>query len=131
MIVVDASVLTNMLAYADDRGHKARAALRRDTAWAAPEHWKAEVFSALRGLVLGGEIDEPTGRRAIMRIPKLGIDHVSLNGMLPRMWALRTNISGYDAGYVALAERRNLTLLTADARLARSGAGLCAVELVA
>jgi len=129
--VVDASVLANMLLYVDERGRKARAVLGRDTEWAAPEHWKAEIFSVVRGLTLGGKIKEEQAVRAVDRIPQLGVDHVSLNELLPRMWQLRTNISGYDAAYVALAETREVPLVTSDARLARAATAYCRVELVA
>ena len=129
MIVVDASTVANMLVYADDRGRKARAVLGRDTEWAAPEHWKAEVFSVLRGLVLGGKITEAHGARAVSRLPRLGVDHVPLDSLLPRMWQLRVAVSGYDAAYVALAEARGLTLVTAAARLARTATRYCRVEL--
>lgn len=130
MIVVDASVLANMLVYADDRGRKARSVLGRDTEWAAPEHWKAEVFSVIRGLALGNKIKEAHAVRAVDRLPHLGVDHVSLDDLLPRMWQLRMGISGYDAAYVALAEARNLTLVTSDGRLARGATSHCRVELV-
>ncbi|MER7010717.1 type II toxin-antitoxin system VapC family toxin [Saccharopolyspora sp. NPDC000359] len=131
MIVVDASVLANMLLYADERGRRARAVLGRDVEWAAPEHWKAEVFSVVRGLALGRKIKEAQGVRAIERLPLLGVEHVSLDELLPRMWQLRSAISGYDAAYVALAEMRGLPLVTADARLARAATSCCRVELVA
>lgn len=114
MIVVDASVLATMLAYTDQRGRKARATLSRDTRWAAPEHWKAEVFSAIRGLALGGQITDERATWALDRMPKLGMDHVSLDVLLSRMWRMRETISGYDAAYVALAAQRELTLLTSD-----------------
>jgi predicted nucleic acid-binding protein len=130
VIVIDASVLANVLLYADDRGRKARSVLGRDTEWAAPEHWKAEVFSVIRGLALGSKINEMQALRAIDRLPHLGIDHVSLDDLLPRMWQLRAGISGYDAACVALAEARNLTLVTADGRLARGATSYCRVELV-
>ncbi|MTD58600.1 type II toxin-antitoxin system VapC family toxin [Amycolatopsis pithecellobii] len=130
MIVVDASVLANMLLYTDERGHKARGVLSRDPAWAAPEHWKAEVFSVIRGLTLGGKIKESFAARAVDRLPQLGVDHVSLDQLLPRMWQLRDSISGYDAAYVALAEERDLTLTTSDSRLARAATAFCRVELV-
>jgi predicted nucleic acid-binding protein len=130
MIVVDASVLANMLVYADDRGRKARSVLGRDVEWAAPEHWKAEVFSVIRGLALGNKIKETQAVWAIERLPHLSIDHVSLDDLLPRMWQLRANISGYDAAYVALAESRNLTLVTSDGRLAQGATSYCRVELV-
>jgi predicted nucleic acid-binding protein len=129
VIVVDASVLGSALAYADERGQRARALLGRDPEWAAPEHWKAEVFSVLRGLALGGKISPGAGERAIGRIPRLGIDHVSLDQLLARMWQIRGSISGYDAAYVALAEARNLTLATADAKLAKAATAYCRVEL--
>lgn len=130
MIVVDASVLVSALAYADDRGHRARAVLGRDPEWAAPEHWKAEVFSVLRGLALGRKITPAAGERGVGRIPRLGIETVPLDQLLPRMWQFREFISGYDAAYVALAEARDLTLVTADARLARAAASFCRVERV-
>lgn len=130
MIVTDASVLANMLVYADERGQKARAVLGRDSEWAAPEHWKAEVFSVIRGLALGNKITSSVARRALIRLPRLGIDHVPLDGLLARMWRMRENISGYDGAYVALAQARELTLVTSDARLARAAISHCRVELV-
>jgi predicted nucleic acid-binding protein len=129
MIVVDASAFANLLVYADERGGKARTIMGRDPEWSAPEHWKAEVFSVVRGLVLGHKLSDAQGARAVSRLPRLGVDHVSLDSLLPRMWQLRAAVSGYDAAYVALAEARAVTLVTADARLARAAAGLCRVEL--
>jgi predicted nucleic acid-binding protein len=130
VIVVDASVVATMLIYADERGQKARDVMSRDIEWAAPEHWKVEVFSVLRGLVLGGKISEAHGARTVGRLPRLGVDHVPLDSLLPRMWQLRAAISGYDAAYVALAEARGVTLVTSDARLARTATNYCRVELV-
>lgn len=129
MIVVDASAMSNMLVYADERGRKARAVLARDVEWTAPEHWKAEVFSVIRGLALGGKLHEQQAQRAVSRLPHLGVDTVPLDDLLPRMWQLRGNISGYDAAYVALAEARGATLVTADGRLARTATSCCRVEL--
>jgi predicted nucleic acid-binding protein len=131
VIVVDASVTANMLVYADERGRNARVVLGRDTEWAAPEHWKAEVFSVIRGLEMGNKITEQQALRAMARLPHLGVDHVSLDGLLPSMWQLRDRIGAYDAPYVALAQLRNLTLLTSDGRLARAATDFCRVELVA
>ncbi len=49
----------------------------------------------------------------------------------PRMWALRHNLSAYDATYVALAEMTNAkALLTTDARLARAPGTHCLVEVL-
>lgn len=130
MIVVDASVMATMLVYADSRGRKARAVLGRDTEWAAPDHWKAEVFSVIRGLTLCGKITAEQARNTVDRLPELAVDQVSLDGLLARMWQVRANISGYDSAYVALAEARGLTLVTSDARMARAATSFCRVELV-
>lgn len=130
MIVADASVLVTMLVYTDERGRSARKVLARDPEWAAPEHWKAEVFSAVRRLAIAGQISEAVARRALDRLPGLAVDHVSLDTLLPRMWDLRANVSGYDAAYVVLAGQRALTLVTADASLARAATPYCRVELV-
>lgn len=131
MIVVDASVLASVLVYSDDRGRKARAALGRDPEWAAPEHWKVEVFSVMRGLALGGKITNEMASRAVDRISRLGVDTVPVDDLLTQMWQVKANISAYDAPYVALAERRALTLVTADGKLARAASAYCRVELVA
>ncbi|MDQ1289819.1 MAG: hypothetical protein QG622_3385 [Actinomycetota bacterium] len=130
MIVVDASALSNALVYADERGARARAVLARDPEWAAPEHWKVEVFSVLRGLTLGRKIDPAVGERGVDRILRLGIETVPLDLLLTRMWQFRDSISGYDAAYVVLAERRDLTLVTADVKLAKTATRFCRVECV-
>lgn len=130
MIVVDASVIASMLVYADGRGRKARTVMGRDPEWTAPEHWKVDVFSVLRGLVLGGKVIDEVASRAVDRITRLGVDTVPVDDLLLRMWQVKANISAYDAGYVALAEGRDLTLVTADAGLARAAIGYCRVELV-
>lgn len=130
MITVDASVITDFLTMADERGMKARAAVGRDPAWTAPDHLKIEVVSAIRGRVIGGKVREDKGRSAVGRVPELNVDYVSVDRLLTRVWQLRDNFSAYDAAYVALAEARKLTLVTADARLARAALPYCTVELV-
>ncbi len=129
MIVVDASVLANMLVYADDRGRRARAILARDTEWTAPEHWMIEVFSVLRGLSLAGKITSDLARRSVDRLPQLGIDHVPVRQLLRYMWDCRDEVNAYDSAYVALAATRQVTLVTANSRLARTATRHCAVEL--
>ncbi|HEY0498401.1 MAG TPA: type II toxin-antitoxin system VapC family toxin [Kutzneria sp.] len=130
MIVVDASAMSTMLVYTDDRGRKARAVLARDIEWVAPEHWKAEVFSVVRVLTLGRKITEAWASGVVSLLPRVGVKTVSLDDLLPRMWELRGNVSGYDAAYVALAEARGVTLVTADGKLARAAMSFCRVELV-
>lgn len=130
MIVVDASALTEALVYGDSRGRRARSVLGRDPDWSGPDHLKVEVFSAVRGLVLGGGIAPPHGARAVERLRRLVLDTVPVDSLLGRMWTLRNAVSAYDAAYVALAEARRIPLVTGDRRLARAALPFCRVELV-
>lgn len=130
MIAVDASVIVNAVAFADRRGRAARSALAQDLVWAAPVHWTAEVFSAVRGLTLGGKLTESQGRRALAWMSRLEVDEVPLDSLFAGMWDVRESMTGYDAAYVVLAAARSVTLVTADARLARAASQHCRVQLV-
>jgi predicted nucleic acid-binding protein len=131
VIVVDASTMTRALAYDGDPGAGARTELARDEHWTAPEHWRVEVFSAVRGLFLGGKLAESRARQAVAALGRLTVAPVAVTDLLDRMWALRGRVSGYDAAYVAAAELHGVPLVTADARLAGAGGLPCAVRLVA
>jgi predicted nucleic acid-binding protein len=84
----------------------------------APALIDAEVTQALRKLVERRTIDEPRGRASVEMLQALPIERVSLQPLLPRMWALRGNLTAYDAAYVALAEGLDCPLLTFDQRVA-------------
>jgi predicted nucleic acid-binding protein len=47
----------------------------------------------------------------------------------PRLKSLHANLSAYDAQYVALAEALRVPLITAEARIERSGIARCEVEV--
>jgi predicted nucleic acid-binding protein len=51
-------------------------------------------------------------------------------GLLERIWELRTNLTAYDASYVALAEALDCALVTCDARIARAPGLKCAVTVL-
>jgi predicted nucleic acid-binding protein len=51
-------------------------------------------------------------------------------GLLPRVWALRDNLTAYDAVYVALAEALDAPLVTRDRRLAAGPGHQAVVEVV-
>jgi predicted nucleic acid-binding protein len=48
--------------------------------------------------------------------------------LLDRIWALRHNLTAYDAAYVALAEALGAPLLTCDARLAAAPGHTARIE---
>ena len=50
--------------------------------------------------------------------------------LLRRAFELRANVSAYDACYVALAERLDCELITADGRLAAAPGPRCAIRVL-
>ena len=130
MIVVDASVLTDALTDDGAVGDANRAALQRDPHWAAPVHLALEVASAIRGGLLGGKIMLERAADAVDVLGRLEIDPVDPVVLLPRIWQLRSNLTVYDAAYVAAAEALGCPLLTGDARLARASGLSCPVWVV-
>jgi len=114
----------------DPRVEAATQVLQDDPDWMVPEHWRVEFLSTIRGLLLGGVLDAADAEAAIGWLRRIGIAVAPTDPLVPRIWELRTNLSAYDAGYVAVAETHDLTLVTADARLARAGVARCPVRLV-
>jgi len=129
VIVVDASVVANALTDDGPIGSRARAGLAHDPHWAAPQHLVVEVFSAVRGRWLGDKITQERAQDALSAMRMTAIDLVATTPLLTRMWELRSNVSGYDAAYLAVAETFGCALLTADARLARVPGTRCEIRL--
>jgi predicted nucleic acid-binding protein len=130
MIVVDASVTVDALTDDGDVGGRARAALAKDSHWAAPEHLQVEVTSGIRGRWLGGKLTTQRADDAVRTLGSLTINYVSWYELADRVWELRNNFTPYDAAYVALAEQRGVVLVTSDPKLADSSSRRCAVEVV-
>ncbi|WP_125774985.1 type II toxin-antitoxin system VapC family toxin [Antribacter gilvus] len=132
MIVADASAvaLTFMDPVHDPRVAEAHRILRTDPAWTVPSHWHTEVLSTIRGLWLGGKLDIERADKAFVALTAMTVAVAPTGPLLPRMWDLRANLSVYDAAYVAVAESHDLTLVTADARIAKAGVARCAVRVI-
>lgn len=96
----------------------------------APDLIDAEVLSVFRRLVLANALGETNALQALNAAARLGLRRHPSRALWPRAWDLRTNLSAYDALYVALAEQLDAPLLTADARLARAPGVRCSIEIV-
>lgn len=129
MIIVDASALANALTDDGPVGQTSRAELARDAHWAAPEHLVIETFSAVWGRHLGNKISKQRAEDALDALASSTIELLSTIPLLPRMWHLRENVTGYDAAYVVAAETYDCPLLTADARLTRVAGLRCEIRL--
>ncbi len=118
MIVVDASVLVELLTDVHGLASVVRDRLAEDTDWIGPEHLHVEVASALRGLWLGGRSTGEEFDRQIGGLSAIGITTMPVLPLLPRIRELAPNLTVYDAAYVVLAERAGVPLVTLDGKLA-------------
>lgn len=125
MIVVDASVAVSALLNDGD----ARRMLSENTL-AAPHLVDAEVLHTLRRLLSRGQLTLEGAEQSIQRLARLGLQRFPLVGLIPRIWALRDNLSAYDAAYAALAEALDCTLVTTDARLAAAPGPRCPITVL-
>ena len=129
-VVIDASALIQALLGADEQAAELRAGLP-GMRLHAPHLIDAEVGNVLRRRERSGVIgsaEAQTGLLVAAAVVRLRYPHAG--PLSERAWALRDNLTFYDALYVALAEQLAVPLLTADARLAAAPRLPCAVTLV-
>jgi predicted nucleic acid-binding protein len=117
-LVVDASVVVDLLGRF--RPEPIEALLfAADAALAAPALLDVEVLQALRKLDLQGAI--PASRGDLTdSLRALRIRRYPHASLLEEIWALRRNLTAYDATYIALARQLDAALVTRDDRLARA-----------
>lgn len=125
MRVVDAGVIVELVANDLDPDRLG------DEELAVPHLIDSEVTNVLRRLVLRKFLTEAQGTAAMNGFVGLTLTRFPADWLRSRIWALRHNLSAYDATYVALAEMTGATaLLTTDARLANAPGINCPVELL-
>ena len=129
MIVVDASVVAPLIADGGPDGDLFRAAVRGQTL-AAPDLLVVEVLSVIRRHLASGTLNAQQANNAVDDLLALPITLYPATPLLRRCWQLRSNVTAYDACYVALAEVLEAALLTADARLANAPGTRCSFQLI-
>jgi len=117
LIVLDASALVDVLLERGAPGDwVARRLLEADSVH-APHLIDIEVASVLRRRAAGGAISPRRGREALEDLASIPLTRYPATPLLERIWELRSNLTAYDANYVALAEALAAPLVTMDARL--------------
>ena len=117
MIVVDASVAVDVLLRGPGAEALTSRLLDRGEALHAPHLLDVEVAQVLRRFALRGGRAPARGREALRLLASFPLTRHEHSSLLPRIWALRANLTAYDATYIALAEGLDATLLTRDRRL--------------
>jgi predicted nucleic acid-binding protein len=95
----------------------------------APHLLDLEVLNALRGLVRGRKLSVERASYACAEYLEFPITRYPHNPLAMRIWALRDNLTAYDAAYVALAELLDAPLVSCDARLAAATTSGVRIEL--
>lgn len=132
MPVIDASVLVPYLIHDEGTealGERIRAGIG---SLIAPHLVDAEVGHTLRRLVAARKLNAADAEHALVDLADLPLERAGHAMLLPAAWQLRSNVSFYDALYLALARELDAEFLTLDARLARAAtAAKVQVELLA
>lgn len=120
MIVLDASAALELLLGLPLSPAVQRRLEEADWHVCAPQLLVVEVLQVLRRRVAAGLTSSDAADEARSLLGDLGVRYFEHELLAERIWALRDNLTAYDAAYVALAEAVGAPLLTTDARLAHA-----------
>jgi predicted nucleic acid-binding protein len=114
VIVVDASLALDLFLVTPDAARLRGEIESSDRSMAAPEVFDLEIMQTLRRLVRAGDIDNSRVAAAIEIFRAAPVERFSHAPLTERIWALRNNLTAYDAAYFALAEMLGAPLWTRD-----------------
>jgi predicted nucleic acid-binding protein len=129
VIVLDASALVELLLQTATGRSIASRIADPTTGLHVPHLADVEVAQALRRYAREGDLDIADAEGALEDLRALDLQRHSHEPLLDRVWELRSNLSAYDAVYVALAEALDGELMTCDGRLARAPGVRARIEL--
>ena len=124
--VVDASALVAALVDSGFEGQWAESTLTEGRL-AGPELVLVESSNILRRLERAKRISRIEAAAAHSDLLRLDMELFPFAPFAERVWALRENLTSYDAWYVALAEALDCPLVTLDIRLSRASGPICEI----
>jgi predicted nucleic acid-binding protein len=127
-VVCDASAVVAVLLDAGGDGQWATTHLT-DADLFAPTLLPYECANVIRRAELSGAISADQAAQAHADLLDLAVDLWPYDVLATRVWELRSNLSSYDAAYVALAEVLAAPLVTLDQRIRRAPGIACAVSV--
>lgn len=130
MIVVDASVLANVVGDDGVDGRRSRSEVRSAGEVSSPDLVDVETVAVLRKRWLAGTISDRRFASAIADLEAIDLDRYPTLALIGRSYELRANVTAYDAVYVALAEALDCELLTGDQRLANAPGPTCVIRVL-
>jgi len=130
LIVVDASILANVIGDDGADGQRTRSEIRTAGELAAPDLVDVETVAVLRKRWMAGTISDNRFVEAIDDLEAIELERYPTLPLMRRSYELRANVMVYDAAYIALAEVLGCELLTGDTRLARAPGPRCVVRIL-
>ncbi|MGH9815406.1 MAG: type II toxin-antitoxin system VapC family toxin [Candidatus Acidiferrales bacterium] len=131
MIVVDASVVIELVLNLPSASAIHEKIFVRGHELHAPHLLDIEVMQVIRRYARAGRVDTNRGLEAVRQLTEFPVTrYPHTDALLQRVWALRHNLTAYDAVYVALAEALDAPLVTCDRFLASAPGHDAHVELV-
>ena len=124
--VVDASLLVAALVDSGREGKWAESVIASGSL-VGPELVLVEASNILRRLEGAGKISRLEATSAHRDLLRLDIELFPFTPFADRIWALRNNLTSYDAWYVALAEALDCPLVTIDRKLTRASGPRCEI----
>jgi predicted nucleic acid-binding protein len=126
-VVGDASVIVALLLDSGADGQWATDELS-GAELAAPSLVTFEVANIIRRHELAGLVSSDQAAQAHADLLDLAIEQWPYEVLADRVWQLRSNLSSYDASYVALAELLAVPLVTLDKRIGRAPGVRCTIS---
>jgi predicted nucleic acid-binding protein len=117
VIVLDASVVVELLTNGDLAEAIRNDLSGRDESFIVPHLMDVEAVSAMRRLVAGQRIGTHRSDQFLAGLAALPAERYSHTPLIGRIWELRHNFTAYDATYIALAEAMDAVLYTCDEKL--------------
>ena len=84
----------------------------------------------LRRLARLGVIGEARASTTLSDLRAMRLGRYPHTALLPRIWALRDNVTAHDASHVALADLLGAILFTRDQRLGKAAGHLVRIEVI-
>jgi predicted nucleic acid-binding protein len=114
MMVVDASAVIEVLLLTERGARIERRLFGDEASLHAPHLLDVEVLQVLRGLVAARRLEPEVALAKIEALRQMDVLRHAHLDFGPRMFALRHNLTAYDAVYLALAEHLDAVLITGD-----------------
>ena len=118
IIVADASAIVALLLDNGAAGRWSAQALS-GADLAAPHLLPFEVANVIRRHATARLIGHDVAEQSMADLADLPIEYWPFETLAPRVWALRPNLTSYDASYVALGELLKAPVATLDERIAK------------